>query len=273
MKLILILFTLFFSIKGNTQNFFEVHKKKSKALKEKRSIWVGLPANYHKDSSYAVVYVLDAEDRFELTYSLTKELFNNQHAIPELIVVGIPNIDKLRRLNDLTFTDSKVNVTGNKDTMGYFSSSFTGNGLSFLNFLEKEVVPFVNKHYSTNGFNTLMGHSIGGYFCAYILPIQKSFSAFQIYDPSIWWNDGDVIKHLQNGLDLNYKSNIFISKGNAFDGPIEYISNHLLMIDSLGTFLSKYPKLTIAVSTYEKDHNAMYLFSVMEGLTTLFKDE
>ena len=26
MKLILILFTLFFSIKGNTQNFFEVHK-------------------------------------------------------------------------------------------------------------------------------------------------------------------------------------------------------------------------------------------------------
>jgi predicted alpha/beta superfamily hydrolase len=273
MKLLLILFTLFFSLKGNAQNCFEVHKIKSKVLKEKRIIWVGLPENYHKDSSYAVVYVLDAEDRFELTYSLTKELFDNQHAIPELIVVGIPNIEKLRRLYDLTFTDSKVNATGKKDTIGYFSSSFTGNGLSFLNFIEKEVVPFINKHYSTNGFNTLMGHSIGGYFCAYILPIQKSFSAFQIYDPSIWYNDGDALAHIQKGLDLNYKSNLFISKGTAFDGPKEYIKHHLSMIDSLGTFLSKYPKLTIATATYEKDHNAMYLFSVMEGLTTLFKDE
>lgn len=91
MKLFLLLFTFFFSLGGNAQNCFEVHKIKSKVLKEKRIVWVGLPKNYHKDSSYAVVYVLDAEDRFELTYSLTKELFEHQHAIPELIVVGIPN--------------------------------------------------------------------------------------------------------------------------------------------------------------------------------------
>jgi hypothetical protein len=234
---------------------------------------VGLPANYNKDSSYAVVYVLDAEDRFELTYSQTKELFENQKTIPELIVVGIPNINKVRRLYDMTFTDSKVNVTGKRDTLGYFSPSTTGNGLSFLKYLENEVVPFINKHYRTNGFNTLMGHSIGGYFCAYILPIQKSFSAFQIYDPSIWYNERDAIKHLQEELDLNYKSNIFISKGIAFDGPIDYINHHLSMIDSLGTFLRNYPKLTLTTATYEKDHNAMYLFSVMEGLTVLFKDE
>lgn len=273
MKLIFILFSLFFSLRGNTQNCFEVHKIKSKVLKEKRSIWVGLPANYHKDSSYAVVYVLDAEFRFELTYTLTKELFENQHAIPEVIVVGIPHIDRFHRINDLTFTDSKVDGQGKKDTIGHFNSSITGNGLHFLQFLENEVLPFVNKQYRTNGFNTLTGHSIGGYFCAYILPIQKSFSAFQIYDPSIWYNDGDAIKHLQKNLDANYKSKIFISKGIAFDGPREYVDHHLLMIDSLGSFLSNYLKLTIASASYEKDHNGMYLFSVMDGLTTLFKDE
>jgi predicted alpha/beta superfamily hydrolase len=273
MKLVLILFTLFFYLGGKSQNCFEVHKIKSKVLKEKRSIWVGLPANYHKDSSYAVVYVLDAEDRFELTYSLTKELFENQNTIPELIVIGIPNIDKVRRLYDMTFTDSKVNVTGKKDTLGYFSPTTTGNGLSFLKYLENEVVHFINKHYRTNGFNTLMGHSIGGYFCAYILSIQKSFSAFQIYDPSIWYNEGDAIKHLQKELDLNYKSNIFISKGIAFEGPIEYINHHLSMIDSLGTVLNDYANLNVSTASYEKDHNAMYLFSVMEGLTVLFKEE
>lgn len=273
MKLPLLIFSLFFSLLGNAQNCFEVHKLKSKVLEEKRSVWVGLPKNYNKDSSYAVVYVLDAEDRFDITYSLTKELFENQNNAPELIVVGIPNIDKVRRLYDLTFTDSKVNATGLKDTIGYFSSSLTGNGRSFLKFLESEVVPLVKKKYKTNGFNTLVGHSIGGYFCAYILPIQQSFSAFQIYDASIWFNDGDAIKHIQKELDSNYKSKIFISKGIAFDGPREYVDHHLFMIDSLGTVLSGYPNLNVSTASYDKDHNGMFLYSLMDGLSTLFKEE
>lgn len=273
MKLLLILFTLFFSLEGISQNCFDVHKIKSNILKEKRNIWVGLPTNYSKDSAYPVIYVLDAEHRFELTYTLTKELFENQRTIPEVIVVGILHIDRFHRINDLTFTDSKVNAKGKEDTLGYFNSSKTGNGLNFLQFLESEVVPFVDKQYSTNGFNTLMGHSIGGYFCAYILPIQKSFSAFQIYDASIWYNDGDAINHIQKALDSNQKSNIFISKGIAYDGPREDVAHHLLMIDSLGTILRKYPNLNVSTATYDKDHNAMYLFSVLEGLTILFKDE
>jgi predicted alpha/beta superfamily hydrolase len=234
---------------------------------------VGLPTNYNKDSSYSVVYVLDAEDRFDITYSLTKELFENQNAIPELIVVGIPNVDKLRRLYDMTFTDSQVNATGKKDTIGYFGPSLTGNGPSFLKFLENEVVPYVNVHYNTDGLNTLVGHSISGYFCSYILPIQKSFSAFQIYDASIWYNDGDAIKHLQKELDPNFQCNIFISKGTAFDGIVGYIDHHLSMIDSLRSVLNDYPNLHVSTSSYEKDHNAMYLFSVLDGLTSLFKDE
>lgn len=273
MKLSLLIFSLLLSLIGNTQNCFEIYKIKSKALKEKRNVWVGLPENYNKDSTYSVIYVLDAEHRFELTYSLIKELFENQSAIPEVIVVGIPHIDRLHRIADLTFTDSKVDAKGKEDTIGYFTSSMTGNGLPFLKFLENEVVPYVNKQYSTNGFNTLIGHSIGGYFCTYILPIQKSFSAFQIYDASIWYNDGDAIKHLQKELDSNNKSNIFISKGIAFDGPRENVDHHLLMIDSLGTVLSEYSSLNVSTATYEKDHNAMYLFSVMEGLSVLFKDE
>jgi len=275
MKLALLLFILFLTKGTNAQkatNCFEIHTLHSKALKEKRSIWVGLPKNYNKDSSYSVVYVLDAEDRFDITYALTKELFENQNTIPELIVVGIPNIDKLRRLSDLTFTDSKVNATGKKDTIGCFSPSTTGNGQSFLAFLEKEAVPFINKHYSTNDFNTLTGHSIGGYFCAYILPIQKSFSAFQIYDPSIWYNDGDALMHIKKELDSNDNYNIFISKGTAFDGPGEYVNHHLSMIDSLGTVLGDCPNLRISTASYEKDHNAMYLYSIMDGLTILFKD-
>lgn len=273
MKFTLFLFSIFLSLFGYTQNCSKTHKIKSKALKEKRDIWIGLPENYHKDSSYSVIYVLDAEHRFELTYTLAKELFENQNTIPEVIVVGIPHIDRPHRIADLTFTDSKVDAKGKVDTIGYFTSFMTGNGLPFLKFLEDEVVPYVNKQYSTNGFNTLMGHSIGGYFCAYVLPIQKSFSAFQIYDASIWYNNGDAINHIRARLDSNYKSNIFISKGTAFNGPRENVDHHLLMIDSLGTELLDYPNLNVTTASYQKDHNAMYLFSVIEGLSILFKNE
>lgn len=273
MKLPILLLIILLTQFGNTQNCFESHVIKSKVLNEKRNIWIGLPESYDKDSSYSVIYVLDAEDRFDLTYSITKELFENQNTIPELIVVGIPNDDKLQRLSDLTFTDSKVNASGKKDTIGYFSSSFTGNGLSFLKFLEDEVITYINKNYSTNENNTLIGHSIGGYFCTYILPFQKLFSNIQIYDPSIWYNDGDAINHLKKELDINYRCKVFISKGVAFDGKRETIDHHLTMIDSLGNFLLDYPNLSVATATYEKDHNAMFLYSLLDGLPILFKEE
>lgn len=275
MKSLLLLFTIFLTqlnIAQTASNCFEINTIESKALEESRSIWVGLPENYDTTKAYSVLYVLDAEDRFDITYSLSKELFQNQGAVPELIVVGIPNIDRIHRIADLTFTDSKVTGSGKIDTMGYFNSTMTGNGLSFLSFLEDEVVPFINARYATNDFNTLIGHSIGGYFCAYIIPIQKSFSAFQIYDASIWFNEGDAIKHIQTGLDPNYKTNVFVSKGTAFDGPREYVDHHLFMIDSLGTFLSGYPNINLETASYEKDHNAMVLYSLMDGLSTLFKD-
>jgi predicted alpha/beta superfamily hydrolase len=118
-----------------------------------------------------------------------------------------------------------------------------------------------------------MGHSIGGYFCAYILPIQQTFSAFQIYDASIWYNDGDALKNIQKELDSSDKSNIYISKGIAFDGPREMVDHHLFMIDSLGIVLRDYSNLNVSTASFDKDHNAMYLFSVMDGLTTLFKEE
>jgi predicted alpha/beta superfamily hydrolase len=76
MKSTLFLLSLLLSLFGHTQNCSEIHKIKSKALKEKRNIWIGLPENYNKDSSYSVVYVLDAEHRFELTGIPTKNWTN-----------------------------------------------------------------------------------------------------------------------------------------------------------------------------------------------------
>lgn len=250
----------------------EQYTLKSEVLKEDRKIWVGLPLKYDSTKTYSTVYVLDAEDRFDITYALTKEFFQNQSILPELIVVGISNVDWPKRIQDMTFTDSPIDGSGETDSSFYFSSEKTGNGLKFLNHIEEEIIPFVNKNYRTNGFNTLIGHSIGGYFCAYILPIQKSFSVLQMYDPSIWYNSGDVLNHLRKNLPKEMKATVFISKGLKFDGPRKYVDYHLAMIDSLEIFLKGYSSLNVSSKTYEKDHSAMYFNSVIDGLASVLEE-
>lgn len=270
----LIAFVLTIKCEAQVTDFGKVvqYTLKSDALGEDRKIWVGLPMKYDSTKTYSTIYVLDAEDRFDITYALSKEFFQNQNSLAELIVVGISNVDWKQRMKDMTFTDSKIDGSGDVDSMGYLSAENTGNGLKLLKHIEEEIVPYVNKNYATNGFNTLVGHSLGGYFCAYILPIQKSFSVFQIYDPSIWYNDGDVLKHLKRNLPKDFKSTVFISKGLHFDGPRKYIDFHLAMIDSLEGFLKTYPLVNTSSASYEKDHVGMYFNSVIDGLTQVFDE-
>ncbi len=103
---------------------------------------------------------------------------DNQGKSPEIIVIGIPQIDRKHRVFDMTFTDSRNDARDEIDSLFTWNQSVTGGGLNLLNHIEQEVVSYIDITYSTNGFNSIIGHSLGGYYCAYILPIQTSFSAF-----------------------------------------------------------------------------------------------
>ena len=273
---IFILFALCATISYSQFTNFQCLQKttiESEALGDSRDIWVGLPVDYDSSKTYSTLYVLDAETRYDITYALSKEFYMNQAAISELIVVGIPQIDWVHRIKDMTFTDCKLDASGQTEPTGAFDESKTGGGMQLLKHLEEEVIPLVNQNYSTNGFNTLIGHSLGGYFCAYVMPIQHSFSAFLICDGSIWYNQGDVLKHLKKNLPKDFKSNVYITSGLAFDGPRDQVDPHIALIDSLRLFLSDYPNIDVGYSIYEdEDHVSMYMYSIMDGLSTVFKD-
>ena len=110
MKSLLTLITLFicfFSISQKSINSIEVATIESTFLNESRDIWIGLPTNYDSTKTYPTLYVLDAEWWFDITYALTKEFHDNQEKTPEMIVVGIPQIDRAHRKLNMTFSDSK----------------------------------------------------------------------------------------------------------------------------------------------------------------------
>lgn len=273
---------LFFTLTLSVISFFSISQTKSincietvtiesTYLNEPREFWIGLPNDYDSTKAYPTLFVLDAEYWFNITYALTKEFYHNQDKSPELIVIGIPQVDREHRKMDMTFTASKYNSMNQIDSTLIWDTAHTGGGMNFLNHIEKEVIPYVNSTYSTNGFNTIVGHSLGGYYCTYLLPLQTSFSAFLIFDPSIWYNSGDALTHIKQNLPKDFKTNIYLTSGLKFNGPDIMVRNHLNQIDSLNVLLQTYTNINLGYKSYPNEHhNSMYLYSLMDGLTYLF---
>ncbi len=118
------------------------HTISSQFLKEKRLIRVSTPVGYKASGrTYPVLYVLDGEWVFNYATGFTRFMSNDFGAFPKTIVVGIANTDRDRDLSATLKPDA-----------GYHH---------FLDFVEKEVRPLVNKHYKTNGFNIFYGWSSG----------------------------------------------------------------------------------------------------------------
>jgi predicted alpha/beta superfamily hydrolase len=117
----------------------------SSILEEERKLLVSLPTGYGAtDQPLPVIYLLDARAHFPLTTATVGLLVRNAR-MPRSIVVGIANTDRGR---DFT----SVAVEGLS----------TGGADRFLDFLEHEVVPFIDGNFRTAPHRTLIGHSLGG---------------------------------------------------------------------------------------------------------------
>lgn len=203
-----VIITFFFSLlhAQTPYTIGETYTIHSNILNEDRIIDVQLPQNYSNQDfakgKYPVVYVLDGDTNFSLVASLerfsTKFLFRSQ---PEMIVVGIRNID---RTKDYTPTKS---LSKNKDNKLQYETS--GGAENFINFIDKELKPFINKKFRTTGFDVLHGHSFGGLFAIYtLLNHTDSFDAYIAIDPSLWWDNKVIFKQAQE----EFKTKDFINK-------------------------------------------------------------
>jgi tetratricopeptide (TPR) repeat protein len=66
-----------------------------------------------------------------------------------------------------------------------------GGAPAFLQFIETELMPFVNKTYRTHDFKVIAGASAGGVFALYALQARPGlFQGHIAYSPAVWWNYG-----------------------------------------------------------------------------------
>lgn len=161
----------------------------SQVLGEERVLNIYLPDGYSPDSAtrYPVIYLLDGsadEDFIHIAGLVQFASFPWVDWLPPSIVVGIANVDRKR---DFTHPTSIA-----KDKADFPT---TGGSTAFMRFLGDELIPHIDSSFRTSSERMLIGQSLGGLFGVEVLFTRPSlFTRFLLVSPSLWWDDGSVLK-------------------------------------------------------------------------------
>lgn len=235
----------------------------STILNEERSILVSLPDSYNDpsktDQLYPIIILLDGYVHFNTTSAIVHFLgsrTNRNYLMPETIVMAIENVDRER-----DFTITKLQ-TKRANTMG--------GGKKFLDFIEKELIPYVDNHYRAAPHRTLIGHSLGGLLTvnAYLDP-NSLFDAYLAIDPSIWWDDTIMESKMASMTRTSIDKKLYWATANQ--GEANYERNKKRHDQFVAMMEERWQEKLQVQHDYfeEEDHRSVPLPALYEGLKYL----
>lgn len=156
-------------------------------LNRTRRIWLYLPPDYSSSKkSYPVLYMHDGQNIFDNATSYSGEWGVDEFldsifsaGKKEIIVIGIDN-GQSKRMNEYN--------------PWQFQNFGKGEGDEYVDFLVKNLKPYIDKHYRTlsNKKNTFIaGSSMGGLISLYaVLKYPTVFGGAGIFSPAFWTASG-----------------------------------------------------------------------------------
>ncbi|MGI9530568.1 alpha/beta hydrolase [Lutimonas sp.] len=121
------------------------HTIQSSVLDQERTIQIYIPDGYtESEKEYPVLYILDGQWYFLSGVAVQKAL-RTPGAIPEMIVVGIHNSNPLRR------------------------TLFDEENEKFTDFLENEVIAYIDSNYRTNKERVIFGWEAAAYYLSELI--------------------------------------------------------------------------------------------------------
>jgi predicted alpha/beta superfamily hydrolase len=256
-------------------NFGVIDSIHSDILDENRKIWVYSPPD--TTQQYPLLVLLDGDAHYFSVAGMIHQLstINGNTIYPEMVVVAIPNTDRTR---DLT----PYHVTHIFGDTAFAKTS--GGGENFTKFIEKELLPFVDKKYPTSSHRTLVGHSFGGLFVVNTLVHHPGlFTNYLAIDPSLWWDDqkfgADAAKVLTESKFEN--KSLFVAIANTIGkgkqlGDVKndtasstvHVRSIIKFNDALSTVNNG---LTFSAKYYpDDDHSSVPLAAAYDGLRSFF---
>ena len=255
----------------------------SQILNGQRKLYIHVPASAksNPDKKYPVIYLLDGDWNFNSVVGMVDFLssVNGNSFCPEMIVVGIPITE---RVHDLTPT---------RVTSGLWIDSHaaekSGGGDNFISFIEKEVMPYVDSHFPTTKYRTLIGHSLGGLLAMHTLIHHSGlFQGYIVIDPSMWWDRQKLLLECRDELKrpISKGTSLFLAMANTLPTGMDTVSVqkdttsetiHARSILQLARYSTSRDDIGLQsyFKFYEQDtHSSVPLIATYDALHELFKD-
>ncbi|MEO0572131.1 MAG: alpha/beta hydrolase-fold protein [Bacteroidota bacterium] len=155
----------------------------SEILEEKRQVQVYLPPSYKEtEVKYPVLYILDGQLFFNYAVSLSSK-FKQARLTPEFIVVGITT----------TYPQRFRHFSNGKD--------------KFIEFMNAELVPYMERNFRTNGEKLLFGWEYAGSLGFNILLKNTiDFDGYMLASPFPIWDDIEVLENVSQKNSMLYFS-------------------------------------------------------------------
>ncbi|MBI1766830.1 MAG: alpha/beta hydrolase [Bacteroidetes bacterium] len=190
----------------------------SSILGEERGLIIHLPRGYDSTKLYPVMYVLDGGSQ-DTHIAAKFDVLTTAGYTPKTIIVGIPNMSGKNREHNLIPPFMRID---NDDINSEF-----GNGDKFLNFMESELIPFVESNYRASQVRLLSGNSRGGLLVMYSLLYRPNlFQARFCYSTPFWRQDNILVSKVDALLSQKDTLNTFIYLS-AGENETENIKNGL----------------------------------------------
>ncbi len=249
---------------------------RSETLKETRRYLVYTPPSYSDTTfapqRYPVLYLLDGDAHFHSVSGLIQILgtgVNGTYAVPEMIVVAIPNTNRTR---DMTPTNVTVGLDG-KPTQAFRTSGGMGN---FLSFIKNELIPQIDARYRTSPYRVFVGHSLGGITTINALfTIPETFNAYVAIDPSLWWDNATMLKTTRERLSTgNYRDKVlYLGQANTINPDDSTANPHFNAMVRFNSLAKTYNSsgLRFGYKYYDNDdHGSVPLITTYDALRFIF---
>ena len=266
-KLLIGLFLL--SLSNYSQNAITIGETEtvhSEILEEDRILEIYLPEGYgESDKTYPVLYLLDSFYNFSHAVG-TVEYLQLNRLIPDMIIIGIRNTNRNRDLSP----DSPELSTEERERMGA-----SGEAHNFMAFLEKELIPHIEKTYKAAPYRVIFGHSLGGLFNVYTFyKNPELFDAYITASPSLWYPNELISQEFENVFKTpsELSATFYMSLANENKGKMR--GNVLKLSGEFNNYINTHDETDLRFKYEpmpEESHGTVGLPSIFSGLRFIFE--
>ncbi|HSG43546.1 MAG TPA: alpha/beta hydrolase-fold protein [Anaerolineales bacterium] len=224
----------------------ELHTLRSKDTGKPYRITIGLPFEYYDKPSkkWPVIYLVDGNWYFGMVTDMVRVMALCETTTDAIVVgIGYPNNKKKKRFHEDVFRrDFDLTPIANekfeKEDGDFINRKVNTGGVNkFINLIQHELMPFVNKKYRVSpGKRVLVGHSFGGLFAAYaLLEKPRLFTHYLVCSPSLWWHDQYMFDREKDFAKRHrqLKANVYLSAGDLEENANSGMASNTLRFSAI----------------------------------------